>query len=234
MVDKITEFCSNISVVGIASNITEGVQLIEQHQPDILFLDIQIGQSSGFELLDKLKHRSFKLIITTAYKDFALKAFQYQAIDYVLKPYSPKNIKAAVSRVLLMNQDAALFDKLKGLIAPNFNSKISFPTSEGIILINVDEIVHVEADRSYCIIYLNNTEKKIVSKSLKDIEAILPNQKFYRLHASHLINLDKLKRYDKEDGGSAVMSNEKHIPIARRRKNEFLELINSYSYKDVG
>lgn len=220
------EYCPSIQLTGIAANITEGVQLIESVEPDLVFLDINLGDFTGFQLLDKLENRSFKIIITTAYENFALQAFKYEAIDYVLKPYTPQNIVAAVGRFSKSIQSHHLYDKLDAIINRNINvSKINLPTSDGIILINTEEIIYVMADRAYCLIHLTNGQKKIVSKSLKEIEDVLPDYLFFRSHASHLINLNQVEKYSKEDGGFAVMSDQTQVPIARRRKNEFLELI---------
>jgi len=220
------EYCPSIQLTGIAANITEGVQLIESLQPDLVFLDINLGDFTGFQLLDKLENRSFKLVVTTAYEEFAIQAFQYEAIDYVLKPYTPKSIIAAVGRVSKSIQSHHLYNKLDAIVNRNTNiPKINLPTADGIILINTEEIIYVIADRAYCQIHLTNGQKKMASKSLKEIEDVLPKSLFFRSHASHLINLNQVEKYSKEDGGFAVMSDQTQVPIARRRKNEFLELI---------
>ena len=222
------KYCSNMQVVGIASDIHEGIQMINSIKPDLVFLDIQLGEQTGFQLLDQLDNPSFQLVITTAYQDFAVKAFEYEAIDYVLKPYTPKTITSAVERVMKRTSTHSIYQKLETLFQEKKGvSKINLPTTDGIILINSEDIVRVEADRSYSCIYLINGQKEIVSKPLKEIQEQLSSHLFYRLHSSHLINLQQLEKYSNEDGGYAFMSDQSQIPIARRRKNEFLDRIKS-------
>lgn len=222
------EYCPSVQVVGIASNMQEGIKLINSLQPKLVFLDIQLGERTGFQLLDQLVNPNFQLIITTAYPDFAVKAFQYEALDYVLKPYTPNNIISAVKRSEKKLNSDSVYQKLESLISEQRNvAKINLHTAEGIILINIEDIIRVEADRAYSCIYLVNGQKELVSKPLKEIQEMLPSHLFYRLHTSHLINLHQLEKYSKEDGGYAVMSDQSKIPIARRRKNEFMDWIKS-------
>lgn len=224
------QYCPDVTVLGTASTIADGKRLIIEEKPDIVFLDIQLGEETGFELLDQLSGHSFKLIITTAYQDFALKAFEYEAIDYVLKPYSPKSILLAIERVKKQVVDNQVYKRLESLLSRQKSlSKVSLPTSEGYTMLCSSNIVHLVADRSYSYVHLSSAEKLLLSKSLKEIEALLPSASFFRLHASHLVNLNHVEKYVKDDGGYVLMSDGKQVPIARRRKAEFLELLTNNS-----
>lgn len=228
----IDDYCPDINVSGSASNVQDGINLIESLDPDIVFLDIQLGDRTGFQLLDSLSNKSFKLIITTAYQEFALKAFKYEAIDYVLKPYSPKSILLAISKVQKQTIDNEVYKRLESLLSEQKkSSKISLPTTEGYTMVCTEDIVHVAADRSYSHVYLASKKKLMISRSLKEIEALLPSSTFFRLHTSHLINLDHLDMYNKEDGGYAVMTDGSQVPVARRRKTEFLEKLSPNSQR---
>lgn len=225
------DYCPDVKVVGCAANIVEGKTLIEDQDPDIVFLDIQLGATTGFQLLDSLKNKSFKLIITTAYQEFALKAFKYEAIDYVLKPYSPKSIIVALDKVKKQTNDKNdVYKKLEALlVAHKSPAKISLPTANGYLMINPNDIVHVSADRSYSQVFLTSKKKLLISKPLKEIEAVLPSDSFFRPHTSHLININRLEMYNKEDGGYALMTDGTQVPVARRRKAEFLEKLTTTS-----
>jgi len=226
----INEYSYEVEVVASASNIVEGKSLIESTNPDIVFLDIQLGDKTGFELLDSVSNKSFKLIITTAYQEFAVKAFKYEAIDYILKPYSPKSILNALDKVKKQTVDGDVYKKLEALLtAQNQNSKISLPTSEGYVMVNPEDIVHVAADRSYSHVHFTTKKKLVLSKPLKEIETLLTSSNFFRPHTSHLINMNQLEMYNKEDGGYAIMTNGSQVPISRRRKTEFLQKLSSTS-----
>lgn len=224
----IREYCPSLEVVGMAKNITDGLSLIENANPDLVFLDIEIDGGTSFQLLDKLNHSSFNIVFTTAYDQHALKAFKYGAVDYLLKPYSPQDVLKSVDRVKRSLYDQAIFNRLDYLIkntgSPQ-NMKVSIPTSEGVNVIAVNDIVRLEADRSYCFICLSDGGKLIVSKPLKDMQEILPANMFFRVHTTHLINIEYIDRYKKEDGGYVIMNDESTVPIARRRKQEFLEML---------
>jgi len=227
----IREYCPSLQLVGIASNIKDGIALLEKTKPELVFLDIEIEDGTSFQLLDRLKHMSFKVIFTTAYDQYALKAFKYGAIDYLLKPYSPQDVLKSIERVRRTQYDQAIFNRLDYLIKQNTSTgrnKISIPTSEGMNLVSVNDIIRLEADRSYCYVFLSDGERMLVSKPLKDFERQLPSDLFFRVHSTHLINMDYIKKYIKEDGGSIELNDGSCVPIARRRKQEFLDLLGRY------
>ncbi|MFT6334721.1 MAG: two-component system LytT family response regulator [Saprospiraceae bacterium] len=232
----IQEYCPSLELVGMAKNINDGLSLIENTRPDLVFIDIEIDGGTSFQLLDKLVHMSFKIIFTTAYDQHALKAFKYGAVDYLLKPYSPQDVLKSVERVRRTLYDQAIFNRLDFLIKnnkPEHNKKMSIPTSEGVSVISVNDIVKVEADRSYCFICLSDGERMLVSKPLKEIEENLPSKMFFRVHTTHLINMEYIKKYVKEDGGYVIMNDGSSVPIARRRKQHFLEMLGKQCYNSI-
>lgn len=225
----IKEYCPSLQLVGIAGNISDGIALIEESKPDLVFLDIELEGGTSFQLLDRLKHMSFRIIFTTAYDQYALKAFKYETIDYILKPYSPQDVIKSIERVRRTQHDIAIFNRLEYLIEQNDtsqNTKINIQTCEGISLISISDIVRLEADRSYCFVYLSDGERLLVSKPLKDFESQLPEDQFFRVHSTHLINMEYINKYIKEDGGFIIMTDGSHVPLARRRKHEFLMKIS--------
>ena len=219
--------CPEVEIIGYGEDIQTSVQLIEETKPDLILMDIEIIGGSSFEILENLMFKSFHLIFTTAYDEYALKAFKYEAIDYIVKPYYPKDIRKAIDRI----SKKAKFDEIEKqnlmkLKSKRSSNKICIPTEESIEFIELDHIIRIEADRSYCTIYLLNEKHLTISKPLKDMEQELPSNQFFRPHQSHIINFDFISRYLKEDGGLILLKNGESIPLARRRKQAFLELIS--------
>jgi len=227
----IREYCPSVHLVGVAGNIADGLSLIEETKPDLIFLDIEIDGGTAFQLLDLVKHLSFNIIFAAAYDQYALKAFKYGAIDYLLKPHSPQDVLKSIERVRRTQYDQAIFNRLDYLIKqskPTQNIKISIPSSEGVSIVSVSDIIRIEADRSYCFVCLSDGERILISKPLKELEVQLPDSQFFRIHSTHLVNMDYIKKYIKEDGGSVVTTDGSHLPIARRRKQEFLEMLSKF------
>lgn len=224
----IKEYCDGINIVGCASNIMKGKELIESTSPDIVFLDIRLQNKTGFQLLDSLKRRSFRLIITTAYEKFALEAFKYNAIDYILKPYSPTDVKKAVDRVIKKKEDEKLFEKLSDLIQANDkkSNRITVSTEEGLYVLEISEILRLQSNQSYSKVFMKDENNILTSKSLNELHLKLPGNKFYRVHNSHVVNIDFVRQISNEDGGYLIMSDGSQVPIARRRKQDFLAVLN--------
>ena len=221
----IRDYCPQINLVGDASNIATGIELIEKSHPELVFLDLRLQDKLSFEILDQIQDRAFYLIITTAYDEYAVKAFKYDAIDYILKPYVPKDIIAAINRVVEKKQSLSVFKKLHALLDQSKKEeRISLATNEGIRLCKADEILRMEADGSYCKVYLKD-ETLILSKPLAEIERNLPKEIFLRVHKGHTINKNYVKSFKNADGGYIEMSDGTQVPIARRRKQDFINQI---------
>ncbi len=232
----INEYCSNAEVVGTASSAVEGQFVILNKKPDLVFLDIEMPRGNGFDLLEMLPERNFEIIFITAYNNFAIKAFKYSAIDYILKPIDIDEFIEAVDRAEhRINQyknkpekRTNKYDVLLENIKTNVPSKIMVPTSEGQIYIEVTDINRIEAEGSYSTIFLIEEKKILVSKNLKEFERMLSDNNFFRPHNSHLINLEHVKKYVLKDGGYIEMTDTTIVPISRRRKESFVEKMQEF------
>lgn len=223
-----------INVVALGKNVTEGVELIKAHQPDLLFLDISMPDGTGFDVLEKVQGLKFDIIFTTATDKHALKAIKYSACDYLLKPIDIDELKEAVDKLLQKNVQSSLpsMENLQFLIqnlkrADDNYSKITLPTGNAYEIVNIKDIIRCEADGSYTNFYLTGGKKLMVSASLKHYEDLLPENDFIRIHHHHLINMNHVTRFLKIDGGYAVMSDNTQLEISRRKKDAFLERLNA-------
>ncbi|MFZ1751647.1 MAG: LytTR family DNA-binding domain-containing protein [Saprospiraceae bacterium] len=223
----IRDYCPYLNMAGIASNVTTAAAMINDIKPDLVFLDIHIGHETGFDVLDILQTKDFNIIITTAHEEYALKAFKYEAIDYILKPYSPKDVIKSVQRIKEKLEKSKAFGHLEKIIKNNYhqrdNNRITIPTSEGLKVYKLDHITRIEGSGAYCKLFFTEEKSMLVSKSLKEIEEMLPEHQFFRTHDSHIIHLMHVKEYKKEDGGMVILGNGEQIPVSRRKKQEFLD-----------
>jgi two-component system LytT family response regulator len=221
--------CPDVKVVGQASGVASGIAAIKELQPDLVFLDIQMKDGTGFDLLYGLSSIDFKVIFVTAYDHYALQAFRFSAVDYLLKPVNPEQLMEAVTRAgNLIHDDfkkqmKVLEENLKSV--SNKNKKIILRTAESIHLLDVGNIICCDSDNSYTTVHTVEGEKIIVSRTLKDYEEMLTECGFYRVHKSYLINLVHIKRFDRLDGGYIVMTNGLKIPVASRKRDEMLGML---------
>jgi two-component system LytT family response regulator len=225
------EFCSDsIEVVSQCSNVPQGVLEINRNNPDVVFLDIEMPDYSGFELLDFFKDVDFEIIFVTAYNKYALKAFEVSAVDYILKPVRIDQLEAAVAK-LHGKYTMRMYDRLK-LLKTNLQSdikKIAIPVSDGLVLVKVNEISHFVADGSYSKVHLMDGTNMLVSKKLKYFEDLLENQSnFYRIHRSYLVNLDFIKKYNRHES-EVSLENNIQIKVSRDQKVKFEEMIKNYT-----
>lgn len=227
----IKKYTPEIKLIGKTSDPKEGVQLINKHKPDIIFLDINMPGMNGFEVLDALEHRKFSLIFTTAHEEYALKAIKNNAIDYLLKPIAGEDLKLAVQKVMSSEKSEEPYKaaiKLLKELSGDKEIKISIPVKDGIRVVNAEEIIYIEANSNHAIVLLSDKSKHEVNKSLKEFEMQLcdGSTRFIRLHNSFVINVNHVTRYLPEEGGYAVLADEKTIPISKTKKDEFLGMIN--------
>jgi len=210
-----------IKVVGIASEPEKGIELIEDYKPEVVFLDINMPRINGFELLNILKYKNFKLVFTTAYQEYAIKAIKNKAFDYLLKPIHIEELKICADNIL------DFFGKKELISKPAHGNIIELSVKNGIIFIKPQEIIRLEADRSYTIFYMLNNIKHVASKSLKEYEALLDPDHFYRCHPSHIINLSMVSRILSDDGLFVQMNDGSKPELLKRNKQEFLEKLKS-------
>lgn len=218
----------DVQVAAVATEPEEGIRLIRQLEPDLVFIDIEMPRKSGFQVLEATKDVPFDIIFTTAYNQYAIKAIRFSALDYLLKPIDETELTQAVQRFKAKHQSASrqqqidlLFSNLRNLSQPY--NKISVATTEGVIFINIPDILFCEATGSYTSLHLKSNDKLVTSKTLKDFEELLQEHSFFRTHNSYIINLNEIKRYIKGDGGTVLMSNAAELPVSKRKKEEFLK-----------
>jgi len=220
-----------IEIVGTARNVPDGVLTINRKRPDVVFLDIEMPDYNGFELLEFFTDVFFEVIFTTAYSQYAIKAFEVSAIDYILKPIQISKLEIALTKLTERMQTAALvperFQTLKENFKENRIKKIALPVSDGLLFINVNDIVHCEADGAYTNVYLTNNTKILVSKNLKYFEDMLAEHlNFFRSHRSHFININYLKKYSRHEE-LLFLDNDQNVVLAKNRKQEFEDLIRN-------
>lgn len=220
------EYCPEVNIIASCSNVPDGVLKINQHRPQLLFLDIEMPEYSGFELLSFFRDIDFQIIFVTAYNEYALKAFEVSAVDYLLKPVDIDKLKTAVekaSKLVTTDIMQHKIDSLKDSFAAGQFNKIALPVAEGLLFIEVPEIVFLEADGAYTNVWLKNGTKILVSKKLKFFDEILHDRpNFFRSHRSFIVNVNFLKKYSKAES-SLQLDNGKTVYISRDRKADFEE-----------
>ena len=223
---EIQNNCPNVSIIGTASSGEEGIEMIKSLNPDLVFLDIEMPGMSGFEMLRTLGRVECTVIFVTAYDQYALQAFRYAAADYLLKPVIGDQLSEAVSRVSSKNTtvtdsrlqlETLLYNLKEGMKSP----RIALPSGRGLDFVETAEIMYCNAESNYTHVLLTGNRKYTLSKTLKDVESMLEGLDFFRVHQSYLINFAHIQRYLRDDGGYVIMPDGKHIPIAKRRKDEF-------------
>jgi two-component system LytT family response regulator len=224
----IKQYVPEIEVVAECSNVPDGVLAINKNNPDIVFLDIEMPEYNGFELLDFFKQITFEIIFVTAYSQYAIKAFEVSATDYLLKPVEIENLKSAVEKVKSKKNQANVMQRLdlmKSAYQGDDIRKIALPMNDGLLFVEVNDILYFEADRVYTNVFFSNGSKVTVSKPMRVFEDILKDKTyFFRPHRSFLINLNYLKKYNRGDS-SIVMDNNSVISISRDRKNDFEKIL---------
>jgi two-component system LytT family response regulator len=220
-----------IEVVGLAENLTLGLDLLRQHKPGLVFLDIELGGESGFDFIEMAPGSDFDVIFTTAYNQYAVKAFKYSAVDYLLKPIEPEELQSSIRRLIKKMDTVNSIGNLRSLIEnlgknEEYQQKITLPTGNAYEVVNIKEIIRCEADGSYTNFILSDGRKIIVSNGLKFYEDLLPVEHFFRVHHHHLVNINHVVRYLKMDGGYAIMTDNSRVELSRRKKDAFLFRLN--------
>ena len=222
-------FCPEIELCGNANSVKEAVDLIHQNNPQLVFLDIEMPGGNGFTLFDNFDEPPFEVIFTTAHDLYAINAIKYAALDYLMKPINIRELQEAVSRALkIINKKDASSNKKIDVLKSNLQledkrfTKIALPSSDGIDFIEANTILHAEAERSYSNFYLDNGKKIMVSKPLKDYEALLEQCNFFRVHKSHMVNLNHIEKYIKGKGGYVILKDGSHVDVSVRKKEDLL------------
>jgi two-component system LytT family response regulator len=223
---ELSNFKEQIEVVQSFTKPEEALKYLASHTPDCIFLDVQMPTFGGFQFLEQLEQINFAVVITTAYDEYAIKALKHEAIDYLLKPIDSDDLSESIDKIKKhsdRNLNAAKFERMLSDFNTKFDKKrITINTDGKLLFLDVDDIIYVESDGNYSTLFLQNQKKIVVTKKLKEVDAILPEHYFFRIHNSYIINLNKIKAFIKNEGYVIMDSNHK-IPVARQRKSDFLE-----------
>lgn len=223
---ELSSFSDQIDIVKTFTSPEEAIDYIDNNVLDCLFLDIEMPTMDGFQLLGKLTNKDFAVVITTAYNEFAIKALKNEAIDYLLKPIDSDDLQETIKKIKKHISKLTNSNKIEEVLL-NFNARfdqkrITINTDGKLIFLDAEEIEYVESDGNYSTIVLDNAQKIVITKKLKEVNDILPENQFFRIHNSYVINLKKIKEFIKSEGYVVMVSNFK-IPVARQRKSDFLE-----------
>jgi two-component system LytT family response regulator len=224
------DFVSNVTVDALCGTIDEAIAAIHKIKPDIVFLDIEMQQETGFDLLNRLPEIDFEVIFITAYSEYAIKAIKFSAIDYLLKPIDIEELKDAVQRVM-QKREGRTSRRLQ-ILRDNLSTpareklKIALPTPHGIIFTGIENILYCEASSNYTVLYTSDGREYVASKTLKEYEDLLTDYNFFRIHHSYLVNICAIKKYVKGDGGHVVLKNDVSLDVSKRKKVDFLYRYN--------
>lgn len=223
--------CKQLNVVAKADSMITAYNAIKEHQPDLVFLDIEMPNGNAFDLLEKFDKIDFDIIFTTAYDHYAIKGIKYSAIDYILKPIDPEELVMAVKRFEEKAGQKNMLDKkiqalLSNIKPENKLKKVGLPDGDGLVFINLADIIRCDSDGNYTFFILSSGKKIIASRTLGEYEQMFVDDNFFRVHRSHLINLQHVKKYIKGEGGYVVMSDNSQVEVSRRNKVDFLERLS--------
>lgn len=223
---ELDNFNEEVEVVATFTEPEKALTYLNKTKIDCLFLDIEMPTMDGFQFLEKINHQNFAVIITTAYNEYAIKALKKEAIDYLLKPIDSDDLKEALEKVKKYKAKDFSPKKFEDMLL-QFNNKhntkkITINTDGKLVFLNPSDIYYIASDGNYCTLYLSENKKIVVTKKLKDLNDLLPQDHFFRIHNSYIINLGKIKEFLKSDG-YVILDNNSKIPVSRQRKSEFLE-----------
>lgn len=225
---QLSQFCNEVSILASCNSGKEGIKAIKEYQPDLVFLDIEMPHVNGFDVLNQTKNFHYKVIFTTAYDQFAIKAFKFSAIDYLLKPIDIIDLQNAIEKVKKDSSFYNIDDKIKLLLeqyqTTKNKQKVALPIGNMLEFFDVDEIIRIESDSNYAHIFLANQKKITLSKTLKEVEENIKGEPFFRVHQSHLINTNQIVKAVKGENAYVVMKDGTTISISRNRKDDFFEL----------
>lgn len=227
----LNHYFKNIEIVAKTKNVASSVTSIKTFEPDFLFLDINLPDGTGFDVLKQINYKKYKVIFVTAYKEYAIQAIKFSAFDYILKPFNPVELIQSVNNILneKITTDYAL--KYEAFFS-NFNPsspkphKIVLRTFDKIHVFELDQIIRCESDNTYTTFYTTDNQNIIVSKSIKTYEEMLTNRGFMRVHQSHLINLNMISYFDKQMGGSVIMSDQSNIPVSNQKRTLLMQYLD--------
>lgn len=224
---QLTRYCPSVEVIGRYLSAQEVLTALPQQKPDVAFVDIEMPHMNAFEMLEALNRIDFQLVFTTAYDEYAVKAFKVNAVDYLLKPIDKDELIAAVQKVERNPVHKQQYQALKQFLQSQYpeDARITFSTQEGLEVVAIQDIIRCQSDSNYSDILLVDGRKITISRTLKEVEEMLSMYSFFRVHHSHLVNLRHIRKYLRGDGGAIVMSDQSQVSVARSRKEQLLSLL---------
>lgn len=227
----IEKYCPGVKILSSCSSPEEGLKAIQNLKPDLVFLDVQMPNQSGFDLLEEIGEINFAVIFVTAYNHYAIKAIKFSALDYLLKPVDPDDLVSAIQRVEKWQNRSDQTFRYQSVFNNIQNQsrsidKLAIPTNDGIVFLESASIICCRADGNYTALYLTGSKNMLVSKPLTDFDQMLSDSGFFRIHHSALINMKHIQKYIKGDGGYVVLSENHHVDVSRRKKDAFLQQLN--------
>lgn len=226
-------YCPNVEIMAMCNSAEQGIEAIHKHKPDVVFLDIEMPKMNGFDMLETFDKLFFDVVFCTAYDQFAIKAFKYSALNYLLKPVDPEDLKETIARI--EERKAIPTKEQFELLLQNIHQpakttpqRIALTTNDGMIFVPTTDIIYCEAESNYTKVVLHGGKKIVVSKVLKDIDEALAGPDFCRVHSSFLINVNRIKKYVRGDGGYLIMDDDANISISRNRRQEFMDLFSKF------
>ncbi len=218
----------DIELLGMATNVPDGIALVRKTDPKLLFLDIEMGKQTGFDLLQALGPKHAHVIFTTAHEGYAVKAIRFSALDYLLKPVDADELGMAIGKATeamrAPQQPEQFMALLKNLTQPQgADKRIALPVADGLEMVNVDEILFCESDSNYTVVHQNGKKRLVISRTLKEFEDMLDPTQFIRVHHSHLINVKHVKKYIRGEGGEVIMADGTNVAVSRRKKQELMD-----------
>ena len=224
----INSFSNNLDIVAEANSVEQSIEVIRKYRPQLIFLDIDLNDGTAFELLEKIEHTDFKIIFVTGSNNLAIKAFRFNALNYILKPIDPDLLIEATQKAIETIHQGNIQIQLNNLLEQQKfkqQKNIVLSTLDDIFVVEIDQIIRCESDGNYTTFYLNSKEKIMVSKNIKEYADLLSEHHFFRPHQSHLINLHFFSKYHKKDGGFIVMKDNSTVPLSRRKKEQLLAML---------
>ena len=221
--NNLKAYCPDIEIIAEANSVATGVDVLGNHKPDIVFLDIEMPDGKGFDVLKQLESRAFSIIFVTAYDHYALDAFRFSAVDYLLKPIDPQHLIESIHKVKEQQSSGSdQIDLLLDMVQNKRPEKLALPSSKGITMVAIADIIHCESDNNYTTFFLTNGKKILVTRTIKEYDGLLAPHGFCRIHQSHLVNLGFIQEYVRGDGGYVILNNGYHIDVSRRKKDQLL------------
>jgi two-component system LytT family response regulator len=228
----VKKYCPTIEIVAQAANVKDGIEAIQKYAPDLILLDVEMPDGTGFDLLKKLMPIDFQVIFITAHNEFAVKAFKFSALDYLLKPVAPEELVITLQKAEQVQKQTQIQMQL-AILLNNIQDfagevkKLVLKDADNVHIVSISEVMYMQADNNYTSFFLTDKRKIVISKTLKEYEQLLEGKGFFRCHQSHLVNLNYILRIDKRDGGFIVMKDQTQLPLSSRKKEQLLQWLEN-------